>query len=54
MEPPGTDEPAPPKAMVEQARCVPVKEKDPALACALAYLNAGGIAPFLATLDPAE
>jgi carboxyl-terminal processing protease len=51
---PGSDEPAPPKAQVEQSRCAqPRKEVDPALACALAYLQAGGIDAFLATLEPA-
>jgi C-terminal peptidase prc len=50
---PGADEPLPPKASVEQSRCAPVQAKaDPALACALAYLAAGGIETFLAGLEP--
>ena len=52
---PGADEPAPPTARVEQARCkAPRKEIEPGLACALAYLNAGGIDTFLVALEPAE
>jgi carboxyl-terminal processing protease len=52
---PGADEPPPPKARVEQSRCAPPhKVPDPALACALAFINAGGIDPFLVALDPAE
>jgi carboxyl-terminal processing protease len=52
---PGADEPLPPKARVEQARCaLPRKEVDPALACALAFLQAGGIETFLVALEPAE
>jgi carboxyl-terminal processing protease len=40
---PGADEPAPPKARVEQARCAAARPQlDPALACALAFLDAGG------------
>jgi carboxyl-terminal processing protease len=51
---PGTDEPAPPKARVEQARCARLhKDSDPALACALAYLHAAGIEAFLGELGPA-
>jgi carboxyl-terminal processing protease len=52
---PGADEPTPPKARVEQSRCAPAQAKlDPALACALAFLNAGGIDTFLVALEPAE
>jgi carboxyl-terminal processing protease len=50
---PGMDEPPPPKARIEQARCgVPKKDIDPALACALAFLGAGGIDTFLVALEP--
>jgi carboxyl-terminal processing protease len=49
---PGMDEPPPPKARVEQARCAPPKkDADPALACALAFLGAGGIETFLVALE---
>lgn len=52
---PGADEPLPPKARVEQARCaLPRKDVDPALACALAFLEAGAIETFLVALEPAE
>jgi carboxyl-terminal processing protease len=52
---PGADEPLPPKARVEQSRCAPPrKDADPALACALAFLQAGGIETFLAALEPSE
>lgn len=52
---PGTDEPPPPKARVEQTRCArPQKEIDPALACALALLKAGGVETFVATLEFVE
>jgi carboxyl-terminal processing protease len=52
---PGADEPLPPKARVEQSRCaLPRKDVDPALACALAFLEAGGIETFLAALEPEE
>jgi carboxyl-terminal processing protease len=52
---PGADEPPPPKARVEESRCaLPRKDVDPALACALAFLGAGGIETFIAALDPAE
>ncbi len=51
---PGADEPVPPKARVEQSRCaLPKPGGDQALACALAYLKAGGIETFLAELAPA-
>jgi carboxyl-terminal processing protease len=50
---PGMDEPAPPKARVEQARCTPPrKEIDPALACAIGFLQAGAIDTFVAALEP--
>jgi carboxyl-terminal processing protease len=49
---PGADEPLPPKARVEQSRCArPRKEVDPALACALAYLQAGGLETFVAAVE---
>ena len=52
---PGADEPAPPKARVEQSRCAPPNSgADQALACALAFLKAGAIETFLAALDPVE
>ena len=52
---PGADEPPPPKARVEQSRCaLPRKDVDPALACALAFLEAGRIDTFLAALEAAE
>jgi C-terminal peptidase prc len=52
---PGADEPLPPKARLEQSRCPsPRKDFDPALACAIAFLEAGGLEMFLGTLAPAE
>ena len=52
---PGADEPAPPKTRVEAARCVkPRTDFDPALACALAYLRAGGIDTFVVALEAKE
>ena len=52
---PGADEPAPPKARVEQSRCAPPKSgEDQALACALAFLKAGAIETFLAALGSGE
>jgi carboxyl-terminal processing protease len=52
---PGSDEPLPPKAKVEQERCAPAREdQDAALACALAFLKAGTMAPFLAGLASPE
>jgi carboxyl-terminal processing protease len=52
---PGADEPLPPKARVEQSRCpLPRKDVDPALACALVFLGAGGVETFIAALDSAE
>jgi carboxyl-terminal processing protease len=49
---PGADEPSAPKARVEGVRCTPAKASDPVLACALAYLRAGALEPFLAALAP--
>jgi len=52
---PGADEPLPPKARVDESRCAAAQENvDPALACALAFLDAGGIDTFLAALEPAD
>jgi carboxyl-terminal processing protease len=52
---PGADEPPPPKARVEQSRCAAAQANvDPALACALGFLGAGGIDGFLIALEPAE
>ncbi|MBI4206587.1 MAG: S41 family peptidase [Betaproteobacteria bacterium] len=52
---PGSEEPPPPKARVEESRCAPGrKAPDPALACALAFIQAGGIDAFLAAVEPAE
>ena len=49
---PGADEPLPPKARVEQSRCAAAPANaDPALACALAFLDAGGIDAFLVALE---
>jgi carboxyl-terminal processing protease len=49
---PGADEPPPPKARVEQSHCpAPRKEFDAGLACALAFLHAGGIDSFLVALE---
>ena len=49
---PGADEPLPPKARVEPSRCAAAQAKvDPALACALAFLDAGGIDTFLVALE---
>lgn len=50
---PGADAPTPPKASVEQARCPRPREgADLALSCALAYIKAGGVDTFVATLPP--
>ena len=52
---PGTGEPPPPKARVESSRCAAVRENaDAALACALAFLDAGGVDPFVAALESTE
>ncbi|MFM9971592.1 MAG: S41 family peptidase [Burkholderiales bacterium] len=49
---PGGDQITPPKASVEQARCPkPAQGSDLALSCALAYIKAGGVDNFVATLD---
>jgi carboxyl-terminal processing protease len=49
---PGRDEPAAPKARVEQSRCpLPRKDIDPGLACALAFLQAGRIENFVTALE---
>jgi carboxyl-terminal processing protease len=47
---PGTDEPPGPKARVEEARCAGAGKKDLALACALAFIDAGGVDTFIAAL----
>jgi len=45
---PGADEPPPPKARVEESRCAPArKNADRALACALAFIQSGGIGSFV-------
>jgi carboxyl-terminal processing protease len=52
---PGADEPLPPKASVVESRCVaPQAKADAALACALVFLDAGGIDAFVAALESAE
>jgi carboxyl-terminal processing protease len=48
---PGADEPPAPKASVEQARC---GGKDEALACAMAFIQAGSIESFVAGVGSAE
>jgi carboxyl-terminal processing protease len=51
----GADEPPPPKARVEEARCGrPLRKADPALACALAFIDAGGLDGFLMAAEPAK
>jgi carboxyl-terminal processing protease len=47
----GAEEPPPPKARMEQSRCAPQQATDPALACALAFLDAGEVESFLAALE---
>jgi carboxyl-terminal processing protease len=48
---PGADEPPPPKAQVEQARCAPPKTgSDQGLACALAFIKAGSVDAFVASV----
>jgi carboxyl-terminal processing protease len=44
---PGADEPPPPKARVEEARCMRRKTADAAIACALMFFDAGGIDSFV-------
>ena len=52
---PGADEPPPPKARVEESRCVvPRKDFDAALACALSFLHTGRIESFVAALEPLD
>ena len=49
---PGSGVPLAPKARVEQARCAAAQPTaDPALACALAFIDAGGIDTFLVTIE---
>jgi carboxyl-terminal processing protease len=51
----GSEEPPPPKARIEESRCAPGrKAPDPALACALALIDSGGIDAFLADIEPGE
>lgn len=49
---PAAEEPLPPRARVEESRCAPARKDDPGLACALAFLNAGGIDAFLMASEP--
>jgi carboxyl-terminal processing protease len=52
---PGSDEPPPPKARIEESHCAPArKPPDPALACALAFIDAGGLEAFLVAIEPAK
>ena len=52
---PGADEPLPPKASVVESRCgAPQAKADAALACALVFLDAGGIDAFVAALESTE
>lgn len=52
---PGAQEPLPPKARIEQERCPrPPQGEDRALGCAIAFLKAGALDRFVATLDPAR
>ena len=49
------EEPPLPRARVEEARCAPAdKAPDPALACALAFIEAGGIDAFVGAVEPSE
>jgi carboxyl-terminal processing protease len=51
----GADEPPPPKARVEEGRCGrTLRKADPALACALAFIDAGGIDGFLTAAEPVK
>jgi len=50
----GAEEPPPPKARVEESRCAPEKASDAALACALAFIDAGGLEAFLAAVEPEQ
>jgi carboxyl-terminal processing protease len=52
---PGSEEPPPPKARVEETHCAPARRPpDPALACALAFIDAGGLEAFLVAVDPEQ
>ncbi|HYC45638.1 MAG TPA: S41 family peptidase [Burkholderiales bacterium] len=52
---PGTDEPPPAKARIDQSRCAGSREDlDPGLACALAFIEAGEIDRFVAALPAAQ
>ena len=52
---PGADEPPPPKLRVEQSQCPkPRTELDAALACAVAFAQAGSTEAFLAGLQPPD
>jgi hypothetical protein len=45
---PGADEPPPPRGRVEESRCTQARKiADPAVACALAFIDAGGVDSFL-------
>ena len=49
------EEPPAPRARVEESRCAPAgKAPDPALACALAFIEAGGIDAFVGAVEPSE
>jgi len=51
---PGVDEPAPPRARVEESGCAPARKGlDPGLACALAFIDAGGIDAFAMAVEGA-
>jgi carboxyl-terminal processing protease len=43
---------APPKARVDPVRCKALKQRDPALSCAVDYLLAGSVERFVAKLSP--
>src|SRR5262245_42927301 len=48
----GAEEPLPPQARIEQSRCAMARtDTDPALACALAFLEAGDAGAFLTSLE---
>ena len=52
---PGADEPAPPKARIEQERCPkPAQGADLVMSCALAFLKAGAVDTFVAVLETSE
>ncbi|HXF66322.1 MAG TPA: S41 family peptidase [Burkholderiales bacterium] len=51
---PGAGEPVPPKARLEASRCALARQDlDPALACALAFVQAGGIEAFVEAFEAA-